>query len=524
MKKFLLERGLRPRSDFSKAVGIETPATLDEFFLKAQAFIQYEEKEAAHAVRNSRQEENTKGARQDDARRGTDKKKDDKGRDPKDYKAPAGKFREYTPLNASRECILNECANAEFQTGKVCFPKTMPAQPNVDKSKFCRFHKGHGHNTEDCIHLKDAIEILIREGHFPDWAGGSSTLSTYSPWEFPPSAMVISRGGFSKLTVGSVKRKFDELISASSSKAATLDLAKGGPSSISFYKDELPGGAPNATIPLLIRARMANFDVRRILVDQGSSVDIMYSQLFKTLQLDDSHLTSYVGSDLQGFNGTVTKPRGFVELIVSIGLAETARAVKVQFLVIDCPSIYQCILGRPTLAELIAVPSIVHLKLKYYTAKGQVATLNGDIEAARRCFEASAKGLSSIKAAQDKTTCIAGPEPNKPMPRIDTIDLDSRFHKESERKTDTKTPEEGLCLIPDGDFELIVLGNDPTRGVKVGTDLPELAKRQLKACLRENADLFAWSATEMPGLDPEVACHHLTIDPECKAVAQRRIK
>ncbi|XP_058784451.1 uncharacterized protein LOC131659257 [Vicia villosa] len=93
MKKFLLERGLRPRSDFAKAVGIETHVTLEEFFLKAQAYIQYEEKEAAHAVRNSRQEENTKGARQDDSRSGSDKKKD-KGRDSKNYKALAGKFRE----------------------------------------------------------------------------------------------------------------------------------------------------------------------------------------------------------------------------------------------------------------------------------------------------------------------------------------------------------------------------------------------------------------------------------------------
>ncbi|XP_058756415.1 uncharacterized protein LOC131629649 [Vicia villosa] len=195
----------------------------------------------------------------------------------------------------------------------------MPAQPNVDKSKFCHFHKGHGHNTEECIHLKDAIEILIREGHLKqyakkqeaakeakpvveekpaedtpamqvamsitrpgdfylsDWARVSSTPSPHSPWEFFPSAMVISGGGFSKLTVGSVKRKFDELISANSSKAATLDLAKGSSSPILFYMEELSGGAPNPTIPLLIRARMANFDVRRILVDQGSSVDIMYS-------------------------------------------------------------------------------------------------------------------------------------------------------------------------------------------------------------------------------------------------------
>ncbi|MCI55251.1 hypothetical protein A2U01_0076501 [Trifolium medium] len=47
---------------------------------------------------------------------------------------------------------------------------------------------------------------------------------------------------------------------------------------------------------------------------------------------------------------------------------------------------------RTTIADLLAVPSTAHLKLKYYTNKGQVATLHGDIEAARRCFEAATRG------------------------------------------------------------------------------------------------------------------------------------
>ncbi|MCI49968.1 hypothetical protein A2U01_0071212, partial [Trifolium medium] len=65
--------------------------------------------------------------------------------------------------------------------------------------------------------------------------------------------------------------------------------------------------------------------------------------------------------------------------------------------------------------------------------------------------------------------------------------------------------------IPDGEFELVQFGEEPGRGVKIGTCLPDLARKQLKACLKENADLFAWHATEMPGLDPNVACHQLTI-------------
>ncbi|MCI54790.1 hypothetical protein A2U01_0076040, partial [Trifolium medium] len=58
MKKYLLERGLRPRSDFAKAVGIEKTRTLDELFHKAQAYMQYEEVEVADAIRHARPEDN----------------------------------------------------------------------------------------------------------------------------------------------------------------------------------------------------------------------------------------------------------------------------------------------------------------------------------------------------------------------------------------------------------------------------------------------------------------------------------
>ena len=87
---------------------------------------------------------------------------------------------------------------------------------------------------------------------------------------------------------------------------------------------------------------------------------------------------------------------GFVELIVTFDDGGTARSIKAQFLVIDFQSLYHCIFRRTTLAELIAVPSTVHLKMKYYTASGLVATLHGDIQASQRCFEASTKGLTSI--------------------------------------------------------------------------------------------------------------------------------
>jgi len=65
----------------------------------------------------------------------------------------------------SREKILIVIAVADLTEAGVKPPKA-PSQERkgVDKTKYCRFHKCHGHVTDDCIHLKDAIELLIQPG------------------------------------------------------------------------------------------------------------------------------------------------------------------------------------------------------------------------------------------------------------------------------------------------------------------------------------------------------------------------
>jgi len=65
----------------------------------------------------------------------------------------------------SREKIFAEIAVADLAEAGVKQPKA-PSQERkgVDRTKYCRFHKCHGHTTDNCIHLKDAIELLIQRG------------------------------------------------------------------------------------------------------------------------------------------------------------------------------------------------------------------------------------------------------------------------------------------------------------------------------------------------------------------------
>jgi len=47
----------------------------------------------------------------------------------------------------------------------IKLPAIHPPRPRLDKTKHCRCHHNHGHNTEDCWALKDKIEELIYVGY-----------------------------------------------------------------------------------------------------------------------------------------------------------------------------------------------------------------------------------------------------------------------------------------------------------------------------------------------------------------------
>ncbi|CAA0825719.1 Unknown protein, partial [Striga hermonthica] len=75
---------------------------------------------------------------------------------------------QYTPLSASRARIL-EVMEREIRDNVVRWPQTRKDGPTKPKSNlYCRFHKDYGHNTDECRHLKNEIEILIKAGHLKD--------------------------------------------------------------------------------------------------------------------------------------------------------------------------------------------------------------------------------------------------------------------------------------------------------------------------------------------------------------------
>ena len=63
------------------------------------------------------------------------------------------------------------------------------------------------------------------------------------------------------------------------------------------------------------------------------------------------------------------------------------------------------------------------------------------------------------------------------------------------------------------ELEKITIDTDVNKYFQVGVQLPPWEKEELVAFLRKNVDVFAWSAYEALGVDPNFICHHLNANP-----------
>lgn len=79
-------------------------------------------------------------------------------------------------------------------------------------------------------------------------------------------------------------------------------------------------------------------------------------------------------------------------------------------------------------------------------------------------------------------------------------------------------------MEPTEDLKEILIGPETHQKTKIGTSLSTAEETALTNLLRRNLDLFAWRPSEMPGMDPDIACHHLSVRASIKPVVQRKRK
>ena len=141
--------------------------------------------------------------------------------------------------------------------------------------------------------------------------------------------------------------------------------------------------------PLLIKTIVANKTIYRVLVNNESLANIIFASAFDKMGIGREKL-ELVNACLRGFSGERVLPLGSVQLVLTLGDPPCQATTTVRFLIVDAPSAYNMLLGRPSLNAIRVVPSAYHMVIKFPTANG-VGMVRGNKRIARECYSVSMK-------------------------------------------------------------------------------------------------------------------------------------
>ena len=94
---------------------------------------------------------------------------------------------------------------------------------------------------------------------------------------------------------------------------------------------------------LVVSIRIKDYNMHRVLVDNGSLADILYYPAFQQMGISKERLIS-TNAPLIGLGGTKVLPLGAITLSVMVGDYPQQIAKDVTFLVVNCSSAYNVIL------------------------------------------------------------------------------------------------------------------------------------------------------------------------------------
>ncbi|XP_074315428.1 uncharacterized protein LOC141651625 [Silene latifolia] len=159
---------------------------------------------------------------------------------------------------------------------------------------------------------------------------------------------------------------------------------------VTFDETDIESGTEQHDDALTITLSVGNCTVRKTLVDTGSSVNLIMLETLKTMGFDKENLIKK-SVPLVGFSGETA------HLVGEITIPTYIEGVNklVRYLVIEGPTTYNVILGRPWLHQMKAVPSTYHQCLKFPTPWGTV-TVKGDREESRNCYAKALKATTKL--------------------------------------------------------------------------------------------------------------------------------
>ncbi|XP_073120892.1 uncharacterized protein [Henckelia pumila] len=401
----------------------------------------------------------------------------------------------YVPLSVSLEKAMQVCEDRQALVRPRNAEKGLRLPPS---NKFCDFHQEYGHITNDCQRLGEDVQRIMyddpriraeltrranppRQGRAPQWRNQENEVRGNQPDHqrraprngqkdrVEQIANHPHRGMINMISGGTTDGDSGRAHKAHESRLENLEvnsqLICPTDPNISFGREDLKDVVVPHNDPLLVTLTIANYDVARIFVDTGSSVNIIFKETLDQMKLEEFELDP-ITTELYGFTGHALQPLGQIVLPLSLGNGEHRVTKMSCFTVVDAPSSFNGILGCPALSDFRAVASTYHQKLKFLSGR-EVGVVQGDQKAARLCY-------------------------------VNKVKIDA---KKKRREVE---------LSPGAQV------------VKLAADLSLSVRKSLVDCLKKNKDVFAWSISELIGVSAEIMVHRLNIFAGSRPIMQKK--
>ena len=207
-----------------------------------------------------------------------------------------------------------------------------------DNTKYYEFHRDYGHRTNNCIQLKREIEYLIQRGYLRRFvspgnqAQNQAQNQNQAPPQQPPPRQTMTQhqqplgeihvisGGFTGGGESSSARKahLRNIRSEDMGEIQAMSKLPRLDNTITFSDSYLEGCQHPHDDPLVVRAIVVNTTVHRVLIDNGSSADIIFASAFDKMGIGREKLDP-VNTHLQGFSGEKVLPLGSIQLVLTLG-------------------------------------------------------------------------------------------------------------------------------------------------------------------------------------------------------------
>jgi hypothetical protein len=236
----------------------------------------------------------------------------------------------------------------------------------------CPYHQGPvKHTLEECVMLRRYFHKAgppARDGK----GQGNNKKEGDKEEEFPEvhDCFMIYGGQVANALAWHRKHERREVCSVKVAALVYLDRSN---KPISFDRGDHPDCVPSpGRYPLVVNPVIGNTRLIKVLMDGGSSLNIIYAETLGLLGID----LSSIRAGAAPFHGIVPEkrvhPLGQLDLPVCFGTPSNFRKETLTFEVIRFRGTYHAVLGRPCYAKFMVVLNYTYLKLKMSSPNGAI--------------------------------------------------------------------------------------------------------------------------------------------------------